>query len=312
MSEQEQVQYWYGEAYLIGGVGVLASEYPIRSNVGEPDDEGVQLDFDEPELIPGPLFRQRIVVSLRAPWTAAEEMARKALLEVADVASFRAHRPVRVVLSSLTNEPLDKTEQISGTIVSLQRKRVVREPVPIDISHVLGVWRETELRSADDERKIRRALRWLNSATGAADDVEEFSALAFGAEAIGPLLPTPSAKWLRKARESGDPETARDTAPTPSERLRHFATTTLKIPEAEWRAAWRKRNELCHGGLSESAEERAKLRKAATVVELTLLSGLKTVLNTPESEEPAVVRRSPIPDIKVMFSQHIPFMKPTE
>jgi hypothetical protein len=311
--EQDGPRQWYGDAYLIGGVGIVADAYPIPMGLGRDGQEIAKLDIHKPELITGPektqLVRQRVTIEIRATRWTAEDSARDALLGVADVAALGALRPLRVVLASLADAPLDKPEEIKETLVNFKLKRDTLEPIRIDIGYVLAVWQEIGPLKMKSERKIRRALHWLRSAATAADDVEEFSALAFCAEAFAPLLPAPSAEWLEKVRTiTADGSTAAEG----SERLRYFATETLKVPDADWKPTWKKRNELCHGGLLESAEELAELRRAVTVLKPIVLAGLKSVLKIPEAAPPQIVVQRPIPQIQVSFSQYIPFMKPTE
>lgn len=287
---------WRGTAELMGSGVAVAAAYPIRGmRVDDEIGEKVEFDIQEPVEAPGFLgakeLKQRIELRVTAEENRVEDAAGETVREIADAVSFGTGRRVEVSLGFLTNAPPGATEGPYRTIIPLKRVPVPQPPAGVSEDFLAGVAAALGDIKNDRGRRISRAMRWLRRACLAGDEVEEFSCLAFGFEALTRLLPEPSSPLPKVKKKKGKKIAEK---PSTSEKLRHFAVDLLGISEEDWKRAGTLRHQLFHGGITETPETRADLAFAIPAVRLALTAAIKQLLGLPREAPPPLQRPGPV------------------
>ena len=277
---------WQGSAELTGYGAVVYETYPIRGArvVDDTTGERVEFEISEPTEVPGPLgstmYKQDIKLRITADPSRVQELAMDTVLDRVDAISFATDRRVKVSLDLLEKVPGQDSQDEGHTMLFVRRFKGPQDLRAIDLQLLAYISAQIGDTDSDRGRRITRALRWLRRAYLADDEVEEFTILAMGYEALTSLLPRPPAK------DEGKKEGKRESSPSSAEILTHWAVSECNIAEEAWRRVGGLRNGLFHGGLTENAKTRSELTLAIPSIRLALGLALKHALNLPSSAPP--------------------------
>jgi hypothetical protein len=260
---------WYSSAWLIGAAALAFREhslalFPIPT--GLPQVITFTLAPPEPlrTLIGDCLFRQRVDICCCAEPADLKELTEPPLNALADLLAFHTLRPVAVQQGPFTTAPPGVIDGSHRSISFGRVKRFHGAPVTIPPDIPATTARLLDSQNSDESERILRSMRWLRRSFLATDPFLEFSALAFGLEAIAALLPGAMG----------------DHAGT-SQRLRSFALTVPQITELRWKQVGRLRHTLFHGGITETSKSSEMVLRASPIAGLVLIAALRTTLGLP-------------------------------
>lgn len=270
---------WYSSAWLIGEAALAFKEHSLalfQVPTGLPQVMAFTLAPPEPLRTPigDRLFRQRIDICCRAEPAKLKELTEPPLNALADLLAFHTLRPVAIQQGPFTTASPGITDGSHRSIsFGTPGRRTHEAPVtiPPDIPATTAQLLDS-LNPAQSER-LFRSMRWLRRSFLAADPFLEFSALAFGLEAIAALLPS-----------------AMGSRASTSERLRSFALTVPQITELRWKLVGGLRHTLFHGGITETSKSIEMVLRASPIVRLVLIAALREALSLPPDGPPELPR----------------------
>lgn len=282
---------WEGTAELTGYGAAKSESYPARwAKEHASTGERVEFEMTEPAMVPGPLDSTMYMQEIKIRVTTSDSMrardlAMKTVLKQTDAISFATDRRVQVSLSLLSKVTSQSDDPDARTVLYMRRWKGPQEPLAFIYVDILAHMEE-QIGSYDNDRGLRilRALSWLRRASLADDEVEEFSILAMGMEALVSFLPRPPAKSGNKKKKGKGNKPVEK--PGTSEILRHWALKECGITQENWKRVGRLRHSLFHGGITENTETRAELATASLHLRFALGLALKHVLNLPSDAAP--------------------------
>jgi hypothetical protein len=299
---------------LIGGAALTDEAYPISA--GWQSDEGWGATFlihaatEERGNFGHTVLRQEVELELTASEERVQSVAWETLRSLADSLAFAAGQRVEIKLPSISNGRPGFGEPATRTIITMTVTRMPDRLVRVPIGFLGVLWDRIEDPTGERGRKIVRAMRWLRRSIGALDEVEEFTVLAFGLEAVADLLPVPDQEWLNALRQSQ--RVSAEDAPDHSEILRHFAVRVCGLTTDAWRKVGGPRHRLFHGGLTEDADTAGLLGEAIPILRAVLIKAIKHTIQLRENEPPHD-RSSPIipGNVQFSFSGPLEFLPPS-
>jgi hypothetical protein len=217
---------WYSSAWLIGEAALAFEEhslvlFPLPTILLH----STSFIFAQPEPLKTPvgdrLFRQRVDIGCRAKLADLRELTESPLNALADLLTSHTLRPVAVQQGPFITAPPGVADGPHRSIsFGTPSRGTYGAPVtiPPDIPATTALLLDSQ-NPAQSERLLR-SMRWLRRSFLATDPFLEFSALAFGLEAIAALL-----LGATVGRSST------------SERLRSFALTVPQISELHWKVS---------------------------------------------------------------------------
>jgi hypothetical protein len=270
---------WFSSAWLIGEAALAFKEhslvlFPIQAV--SPQVMAFTLAPPEPlrTSMSDRLFRQRVDICCRAEPANLKELTEPTLNALADLLAFHTLRPVAIQQGPFTTAPPGITDGSHRSIGFGTPGRGTHEApvtIPPDIPATTAQLLNSQ-NPAQSERLLR-SMRWLRRSFLATDPFLEFSALAFGLEAIAALLPS----------TTGDRASI-------SERLRNFALTVPQITELRWKRVGGLRHTLFHGGITETSKSSEMVLRASPIVCLVLIAALRAALSLPPDGPPELPR----------------------
>jgi hypothetical protein len=271
--------FWYSSAWLIGEAALTFKEqslvlFPISTSLPQV----MTFTLAPPEPLRTPigdrLFRQRVDICCRAEPADLKELTEPTLNALADLLAFHTLRPVAVKQGPFTTAPPGVAEGSHRSISFGTLGRGIHEApvtIPPDIPATMA--RLLDLQNSAQSERILRSMRWLRRSFLAIDPFLEFSALAFGLEAIVALLPGATGGHT-----------------SISERLRSFALMVPQITELRWKRVGRLRHTLFHGGITETSKSSEMVQEASPIARLVLIAALRAALRFPPDGTPQLPR----------------------
>ncbi len=268
----DRVATWYSDCLLRGAASVIADAYPATWTFRVPSlTEPLRVRVAGPVVDASAGIRtitQLITFELVAGETLAPHLAAEAANRFADRLAFTTSKPVDVDLGGVTTAP---PGAVGGSYKHIGMGRLVRgesEPGEMSLAALERAAPPLEL-----DEPLSRAMRWLRRSYTTKDIVLMFACLAFGLEALVPLLPISTGG-------------AKATKPSSSNRLKTLALSVCGVPETSWKLVGPTRHQLFHGGLGESEQVRERLVTASGWAEFVLVTGLKNLLHLSTDEQP--------------------------
>jgi len=270
---------WYSSAWLIGEAALAFKEHSLALfPIPAVSPQVIALTLAPPEPLKTPmgdrLFRQRVDMCCRAEPVDLKALTEPPLNALADLLAFHTLRPVAVQQGPFTTAPPGVTEGSHRSIGfgtlgygTHETPVIIPSDIPATTAQLL------ESQNPTQSERLLCAMRWLRRSFLATDPFLEFSALAFGLEAIGSLFPS----------VPGGPDTS-------MRRVGGFALTVPQITKLRWTRFTGLRNKLFHGGISETSQSSEIVVRASPIARLVLIAALRTTLCLPPDGTPELPR----------------------
>lgn len=270
-----------------GGAAVASPSYPLSggtkgSREGESAEYAVLAPIRHRDSLGTESYVQEVRLLLRATEERAPFVAEEVMRVLADSLAFASKQKVDVRIDDLVNTP-PGVDDPAGKLIMVRRPARPSQLVSVPQEYIGFLWDRIGDAYSDRGRRIVRAIRWLRRSYGASDEIEAFSFLAFGLEAIADLLPDPPPTWLagiRKSKMDDQPPAEH------GERIRYFAIEVRKLLAKDWKNVGGLRHALFHGGLSEDADTLFRLGAAIPIARTALIACIKEVSGIPHEMEP--------------------------